>query len=225
MNAIISYMDYNVKILLKDKLPMIWSILLPSLFLFMNKTNVLYVKDLRFWWCYIIVSSYIYGVGIHALVLKESGCLKTIFSINKNSFYFFFGNLLTQIMYSFTCLFIFNLLAFMLFKFNILILLTYSLAMILMLIPIGFLGFSITLLKKIHVNSLSTFVNIVFMLLFYCLSANYSYNFLNPLYYLSNVIMIKKCLDIFVYVFSSIVFVIIGIYSIKRFSVIPTERR
>lgn len=225
MYPIIAYLKYNIKMLSKDKLPMVWSILLPSIFLIINKTNVLYVQDLRFWWSYIIVSSYIYGIGLYALSLRESGCLKTTFSINHNRFSFFFGILLTQVLYSFVCITIFNILVFMIYRFHVMALFLYSNAMILLLIPIGFLGFSITLIKKIHVNSLSTLVNIIFMVLFYLLSFNTEYYYINPLYYFSNVIMIRTILEIIFFLVTSIIMILIGVYSIKQFSAIPTERR
>lgn len=218
MHQIISYLKYNIKMIIRDKIPMLWSILLPSVFLLMSRDNVEVELDLRFWWGYIILSSYIYGIGIYALTLKESGTLKTSFSICNNSFFFFFGNLFTQIIYSSTCILCFNILVFFLYKFSIMKLLLYSMLMIILLIPIAFMGFAITLLKNVHINSLSTITNILFMILFFMLSINSEYRYLNPLYYFSNVIMFRSLVEICRYCIISILMLLIGNISIKVFS-------
>nr|WP_288825077.1 hypothetical protein [uncultured Clostridium sp.] len=225
MQIILSYYKYNIKILLQDKLPLIWSILIPFVFLLFNNDSINNALDLRYWWAYIIVTSYIYGVGIYSMTLKESGVLKTLFSINYQPFGFFMGNLLTQITYCITCVGIFNIFSTVYLKLYIIDVFVYSLLIILLSIPIAFLSMIITLSKKIHVNSLSAIINILMMIFFFSMSYDTPLNKINPLLYYSNLITLNSRESLIIYVIISLFFVIIGSVCIKKFTVIPIERR
>lgn len=225
MNQIMAYFIYNIKMLSKDKLPIFWSVILPSVFLILNKDNISGEQDLRFWWGYIIITSYIFGIGLYALTLKESGVLKTSFSISDKPMFFFLGNLLTQIIFSGVCMLLFNGFVVFLYRFSVWKLLVYSVQMMVMLIPVAFFGFCITLIRKVHVNSLSTFANIVFMVLFYSLGIPTDFYKINPLYYFSNVIMINNPRDFVLYAGISLAMVLAGSYSIFKFTPLPIERR
>lgn len=102
LNKISAYVILNVKSLVKDKIPFVWSILLPLIMYVFNKEQITKESDLTYWWIYMISCSYIYGVGLFALELKEDGCLRTIFSIDNSPANFFLGNLITQI--AFVCI-------------------------------------------------------------------------------------------------------------------------
>ena len=82
------------------KISLLWSITLPLITFFMNHSNVTSEWDMIFWWVYIIICAYVYGIGIYALHLKEYGSLKTIFSINNSPWCFFLGNLLFKCLVS-----------------------------------------------------------------------------------------------------------------------------
>lgn len=225
MVQIISYYKYNIKILAQDKIPLIWSIIVPSVFLFLNKQFVYTIIDLRFWWAYIIISSYIYGVGIYAMTMKESGALKTLFSISNTPFLFFFGNLLTQITYCVVCVSIFNIIAILLFRFSFLLIFYYSIKIILLSIPIAFLGMILTLFKKIHVNSLSSLTNIIMMIFFFSMNIDGPLQKINPIRFYADIILIQTKPALTYYVFTGLLFIILGVACITRFSVIPVEKR
>jgi len=225
MVQVISYYKYNIKILAQDKIPLIWSIIVPSVFLFLNKQFVYTIIDLRFWWAYIIISSYIYGVGIYAMTMKESGTLKTLFSISNTPFLFFFGNLLTQITYCVVCVSIFNIIAILLFRFSFLLIFYYSIKIILLSIPIAFLGMILTLFKKIHVNSLSSLTNIIMMIFFFSMNIDGPLQKVNPIRFYADIILIQTKPALIYYVFTGLLFIILGVVCIIRFSVIPVEKR
>lgn len=225
MVQIISYYKYNIKILAQDKIPLIWSIIVPSVFLFLNKQFVYTIIDLRFWWAYIIISSYIYGVGIYVMTMKESGSLKTLFSISNTPFLFFFGNLLTQITYCVVCVSIFNIIAILLFRFSFLLIFYYSIKIILLSIPIAFLGMILTLFKKIHVNSLSSLTNIIMMIFFFSMNIDGPLQKVNPIRFYADIILIQTKPALTYYVFTGLLFIILGVVCITRFSVIPVEKR
>lgn len=225
MNQVNAYILLNIKILSKDKISYVWSILMPSIFLLLNRRNVIEIQDLRFWWVYIVLNSFIYGIGLHSLILRESGSLKTSFSIHKNSFLFFVANLITQMLYSFVCICIFNIVSFILYGFSFLHLLVYAILSVVILIPVAFLSFNLTLIKKVHPNSLSTLMSIMLILMFSSLSFQSSYYKMNPIYYISKLLILSSWKEIVIYLIISTITIGISIYSILSFSSIPTERR
>ena len=188
MDQVIAFFVLNVKMLKKDKLKMIWSLTMPAFFLIINCDKVVEMTDMRFGWTYIIISSYIYGIGIHSLTEKEAGTLKTAFSISGKAYTFFFANLFTQIVYSFVCLFLFNLVSTILYGFSFFYMNLYSVLYLILFIPIAFFCYNITLIRNVHVNSLSVFVNIVFIMLFLSIGVNRTLDKFNPFIYFSNLL-------------------------------------
>jgi ABC-2 type transport system permease protein len=225
MNIILSYYKYNIKVLLQDKLPLIWSVLIPVVFLLFNQNSINNAIELRYWWTYIIITSYIYGVGVYSVTMKESGVLKTLFSVSYQPLGFFLANLFTQITYSFTCVFIFDIFSAVYLNISILEVLLYSFIMIILSIPIAFISMVITLPKKIHVNSLSAIINILMMIFFISMSYESPINKVNPLLYYSNLIAVCFTDSIFIYTIISSIFIVIGLLCINKFTVIPIERR
>ena len=118
LNKIFAYVTINVKSLLKDKIPFLWSVLLPLVMFYIDKDRLAKEGNLIYWWVYMILCSYIYGIGLYALEMKENGCLKTYFSINNSSVDFFIGNLLTQIVFCFVSIGIFDAVAIIVKRFN-----------------------------------------------------------------------------------------------------------
>ena len=97
---ILAYTILNMKSLLKDKISFIWAILLPMVMFLLNFQNIENEKDFIPWWVYMVLCSFVYGIGVYTLELKETGCLRTIFSIHYSPIAFFLGNLTTQIIFS-----------------------------------------------------------------------------------------------------------------------------
>lgn len=222
MNIIKAYVIINLKMLLKDKLPLIWSILFPSLFIILNNNQINGVLDLRFYWTYIIVNSYIFGVGIHALTQREYGLLKTYFSIKNSRFEFFISNIFTQIIFIEACLLVVNIFCYCLMGIPFLNMFFLSNILMIMLLPIAFFSCTLTLFKKIHCHSLSSFCTILITICLFVMPYNVP---LNPLLYAANVINIKTGTEIFVYLLVSIGFVTIGLISVYQYSPISNEVR
>ena len=99
LNSILAYVTFNIKALLKNKISFVWSIALPLVMFWIDKDAISSEIELIYWWVYMVLCSYIYGIGLYALELRESGSLRTIFSIQRSSWSFFLGNLLTQILF------------------------------------------------------------------------------------------------------------------------------
>lgn len=225
MYQIVAFAEVNIKLLIKDKLSFIWSIVLPTVMLLTNMESVGGYKDLRFWWVYIIVSSFLFGIGIYALQLKESGIMRVVFSINNNPWTFFGGNFLTQIIYSMICLIIFNFIAYLLIGVSYIESMRYSLKAILYCIPIGFLGYNFTLLRTIHVKTLETIASITIFVLFIVMNRNTFLNKVNPLYIISNMVIEEDIEKVLIYLVASIVMILCSLYSVSNYTCLSNERR
>ncbi|MCI9351592.1 MAG: hypothetical protein HFE54_06575, partial [Turicibacter sp.] len=179
---------------------------------------------LRFYWAYIIFSAYVFGIGLHALHLKEQGCLKTYFSIKPTRLAFFIANLLTQMTFSFVTLLIFNFLGAQVLNVNVLPLIGASTLLMIGGIPLAFLFYGLTLFKRVHYQSLNTLMVIVTSFCLLGQSVWGRMGILNPLNYLAMILEMKG--KPFVgYFLMSFAFIAIGCYSIKKFSVMSNEVR
>ena len=89
LNSILAYVTFNIKALLKNKISFVWSIALPLVMFWIDKDAISSEIELIYWWVYMVLCSYIYGIGLYALELRESGSLRTIFSIQRSSWSFF----------------------------------------------------------------------------------------------------------------------------------------
>lgn len=225
MKRAMAYVMLNVKSLLKDKLPFVWSIFLPLVMFFIEKDNITQEKDLIYWWIYMILCAYIYGVGLYALELKESGCLRTIFSIYNSSIVFFIGNLITQIVFCIISLSIFDLSVFFIKSFSLIRLFKYSIISIFLCIPFAFLGYVLVMIKTVHVNTIRTLLSIALFGMFMLLSVDSPYNKFNPMYYLSAILMSYTQQNIVIYVCVSLVTIVLGGIGIFRFDPNSNERR
>lgn len=220
-----AYYFLNLKMLNKDKLTLIWTTLLPSVFLMINFNNVHDLLELRFWWTYIIVTSYVFGIGIHALRQKEDGTLKTYFSIKNTPLLFFLANLFTQITFSFVSILLFNLLASLLFNFSIILLTYYSTLLILISIPFAFFCYNISLIRKVHFNSLTTCASMFIFVCMVMMSVNTNLNMFNPIIYISQTLTMSSIQEYLVYTVVSLFCIATGGYSIKHYSAISHEVR
>lgn len=220
-----SYAVFNIKMLLKDKIPLLWSIALPLITFFMNYNIVSTEWDMTYWWVYIIVCSYIYGVGVYALQLKEQGSLKTIFSINKSPGCFFLGNLFTQIIFSLVSVNLLNVVVVIVRDLSFFKLFFYSLATIIISIPVAFFGYNLTLIKKIHANTINSIFTMLIFGLFILLNTDMKLNYYNPLAFMANMIIERSLKNIGYYLMFSILVITISVYSIVKFEPISNERR
>ena len=89
LNSILAYVTFNIKALFKNKISFVWSIALPLVMFWIDKDAISSEIELIYWWVYMVLCSYIYGIGLYALELRESGSLRTIFSIQRSSWSFF----------------------------------------------------------------------------------------------------------------------------------------
>lgn len=225
INKIFAYVNLNLKSLLKDKISFLWSVLLPMIMFYLNKDMINSERELIYWWVYMLLCSYVYGVGLYALELKEAGSLRVIFSIEPSVFTFFLGNLFTQFAFSMISIFLFDSIVLLFKPFSMVKLFGYSVLYIIMCIPLAFLGYGLTLLKKTHVNSIRTLFSILVFGMFMLLNTESSYNKYNPMYYLAQMLCQRSWQCIGEYFGFASVCILIGVIAIYRFEPNSNERR
>lgn len=177
----------NLTVLLKDKISLIWGLLLPTITLLFNMNNIQSSSVLVYWWVYIFFTAFIYGVGLYALSEKDSGILIFIYSIKWINFQFFLGCLLTQIVYGLICMILFNLLASILLSFNFIILCLYGLLSLIICIPLAFISYNFTYIKSLYSTSITSICNILVFSMFITIGFSNNLNHYNPLYKMAQI--------------------------------------
>lgn len=225
LNSILAYVTFNIKALLKNKISFVWSIALPLVMFWIDKDAISSEVELIYWWVYMVLCSYIYGIGLYALELRESGSLRTIFSIQRSSWSFFLGNLLTQILFCIISIGIFDIVVIIAKGFSITHILFYSIYTILVCIPFAFLSYVVTLLPGVHADTIRTIFSVVIFGMFMLLSTDLAINRYNPMFYISQMLMQKSMNNLILYSIVSLVSIALGMLGIIKFEPGSNERR
>ena len=225
LNSILAYVTFNIKALLKNKISFVWSIALPLVMFWIDKDVISSEIELIYWWVYMVLCSYIYGIGLYALELRESGSLRTIFSIQRSSWSFFLGNLLTQILFCIISIGIFDIVVIIAKGFSITHILFYSIYTILVCIPFAFLSYVVTLLPGVHADTIRTIFSVVIFGMFMLLSTDLAINRYNPMFYISQMLMQKTMNNLILYSIVSLVSIALGMLGIIKFEPGSNERR
>ncbi|MBM7633168.1 hypothetical protein [Geomicrobium sediminis] len=225
MNVIQAYYILNMKILLKEKLPLLWSTALPVIFLFINGQYVQDTMFLNYFWAIIIFACYIFGVGLQAVRLREAGLLKTYFSMNPSRMLFFISLVLTQMTSAFISMVILNSIAALFFPVSFVEAMLYSTLLIFLALPVAFLSANLTMLHKSSYQTLSTVIAIIFFISLFTLTFEHMINYVNPLVYLSQILFMQGAFEYLVYVIGSALCIITGVYSLRNYRVNSIMRR
>lgn len=226
MSEVITLFRLNILLLLKDKVSLVWSLLLPTIMLFINSKEITSINNLSYWWIYIVFNSFIYGVGVFALQEKDSGALSIIFSIKWIPKQFFFGLLLTQILYSLFCLALFNIIPVVMFNFNYIELMFFSLLAILITIPVAFVGYNTTYFKNLYASTISSICNILVFLCFIIINVRTPFNFINSFLIIGNELgnFMDGKINL-IYIIISLLLIVISLPSIIYFKPLSNESR
>lgn len=225
MNVIKAYYILYIKILTKAKLTYVWSIILPAVMIIMSRSYGYTELDMRFYYAYIIFTSYLFGVGLHIIEVRQGGGLKVFFSIREARYEFFIAMVLTQITYSITCICILNLMVVLLYKLNFLILSLEMVIMVLGALPAAFASCALSLFKKIRYENANTLATILIMICAFSVGSPSKWNILNPLYLTSNIILINSWKNLIAYISVSAAAILLGLISIRNYSVMSYEVR
>ena len=209
-----AYAIISVKSLLKDKVSFIWGLIFPLIMYVINR-DAINETDLVYWWTYMLMCSFLYGIGLYTVELRDNGCLRTFFSINESRWAFFIGELITQTIYSLVVLFVFDCIVCVIENYNIIKVFYLSLMNIILVVPVAFGGYIVTLLKKIHYESVKTIISMLLFLTFISVSVDSikEYNLLN-IYY--SIIVNHTPIIIWGYIVFSVFSIFIGIIAIQK---------
>lgn len=128
-------------------------------------------------------------------------------------------------MFSFISVNLLNLIVVILLPLSFFRLFLYSFITIIACLPVAFVSYNLTLVKKVHANTINSIFTMLIFGLFILLNTNIELNKYNPLSILSNVLIDHKNEDVLKYVTISIFLVLISMYSIVKFEPISNERR
>ncbi|MBO2944989.1 hypothetical protein JJQ72_13505 [Paenibacillus sp. F411] len=158
----------NLKMLLFEKVAFVWTVIFPLFIALVMQRGVLdstssnldMMKYMFWFWAFIIISTFLNGIGLQSARLKESGLLKTYTLIAGSKYPIIFGIVLTQVAFAILSLMIFTTILTLIydifsFKLLILMLITVFISM-----PLAFAAFGIALLP-VQVSSVSTLLNIL----------------------------------------------------------------
>ncbi|MDO7907635.1 hypothetical protein Q5741_14590 [Paenibacillus sp. JX-17] len=187
-----SFTLLNLKIQISEKIAVVWSLLFPVVFAFMYKNSNGQLDDegkmyyMAFFWSFIIVVTFIQNVGLYLARLREMGQLKTYVLIAGTKTPFILSALLTQIIFCYLSMSIFNLVLGVYMDILSVKLFLYSALMMLCSLPFGAATLILTTLPA-KVSSTAAIINIAFIPLSWL--ANHSgslpelLKILNPFYF------------------------------------------
>ena len=233
-----AYFLLGVKAMSKDWLGFVWGLTFPGISLFLRAHSMdaaqyvdlsMYVLGLRFLWAFVIINAYLFGIGFNAAELRESGNLRTYFSIRPAKVQFFIAKLLTQVVFVLLCLTIFNAAAAAVIGRGFIYMMGRTLFMVAASLPFAFLAAGVTLVRKVFLNSLRTLVSIATALLTVLAMGTFGdFNvlaFVNPVSFVGETLTMRYANDFVYWGVVSLLFVVVGVLSVWRFTPISKEVR
>lgn len=171
------------------------------------------------------MSSSLSGVGIRALQLRKGEAMHMVFSVNNDPWIFLGDNSLTQILYSFICLGVFNLVAYFLVGVDYFEATGCSTRTVAYCIPIGFLGYNSTLLRNVRVRTLETITSTIISVLFILMSVDSTWNRINPPYMISDPVTETDWKRVLIYLLTGIVIILYSLRSVSNYIYLSNEWR
>lgn len=243
MRQVLAFYLLYLKMLLAEKIALIWSVIFPVVIALVFQRGFLndatdekeIVQYISFFWVFIIISIYINGIGLQIARIREYGLLKTYVMITGNRYTFLTAILLTQISFGVISLLLFTSIVsiyYRAFSFNLLL---SSLIVLLVSFPLAIASVSIAAIP-IKFNNLSTIMNIlVYPLFFLSLNSRSSnlLNYVNPYYIIHEItkIVINLLMGIdytynfYLLLLSILLYLVVGLFIIKRFNLLSLTSR
>ncbi|QWU07012.1 ABC transporter permease [Heyndrickxia coagulans] len=243
MRQVLAFYLLYLKMLLAEKIALIWSVIFPVVIALVFQRGFLndatdekeIVQYISFFWAFIIISTYINGIGLQIARIREYGLLKTYVMITGNRYTFLTAILLTQISFGAISLLLFTSIVsiyYRAFSFNLLL---SSLIVLLVSFPLAIASVSIAAIP-IKFNNLSTIMNIlVYPLFFLSLNSRSSnlLNYVNPYYIIHEIteIVINLLMGIdytynfYLLLLSILLYLVVGLFIIKRFNLLSLTSR
>lgn len=115
MRKFFSFYRIYLKILLVEKVSFFYSLLLPILIaiLYLSSFDGVWTMEAKFisislFWSFIIINTYINGIGLQLSTIRDQGTLKTYQAITGNRYIFLIAIVLVQFTVAFVCVLLFS---------------------------------------------------------------------------------------------------------------------
>lgn len=249
MRQIYGMFILNIKILLSEKIVLLWTTILPIIIFVMsaNRSSLENFNDqhtfIAYFWSFIILSTFFNGVGIHIMKLRDLGLLKTYTLISGNKRNIVFGIILSQLIISALSIMIFSIVVTLIYQIDVFTLTLAGMTLLLCIfIPISIISLILTIIPIRH-TSLSTILNILLYILF-IMSLNHTnialdtiggvLNIFNPFNFILDVnILILSFMNVsdtistlnYYNFYSIVILCLLGIISYKKLNLVSMEYR
>jgi len=239
MHAIQSYFILYLKIMVTDKIPFLWTIGLPLVLAlaYGTQNDFTYADFLSYiplFWGYIILSTYLNGIGLQLARMREHGLMKTYIMISGNKLSCILAMILVQMVFAAVSLVFFTITVSLVSGMFSLQLIGLALLVLVGSVPLAFASTLLTLVP-FKISSMTTLANIVMYPLFLLSTRQneYWFSYFNPFYTIRQlafeILQFFKALDVSingpVLLTALLVYLLSGLFAIKRFNLLSILTR
>lgn len=183
MNQLNSFLVFNLKSMLKDRITLVWTLIFPILLIiinfsiYQNSVKTIEEKEILLvqFWSFMTIMVLLNGIAVEIANIREVGTLKS---------YVMLAILVTQILILSISITVITILFTILFKLFSLKILLYAFIYILLIVPISFVFLVVTSLP-FKASSIATISTILSIALFYIVNMQlFGLEWINPLHFL-----------------------------------------
>ncbi|MCJ0913378.1 MULTISPECIES: hypothetical protein [Mammaliicoccus] len=192
MNPLNSFLVFNLKSILKDRITLVWTLIFPILMIIINfsvyQNSVKTIEDKEIllvqFWSFMTILILLNGIAVEIANIREVGALKSYVMLAGSKYPFILAILVSQILILSISISVISILFMALFKLFSLKILLYAFIYILLIIPISFIFLVVTSLP-FKASSIATISTILSIALFYIVNMQlFGLEWINPLHFL-----------------------------------------
>ncbi len=192
MNQLNSFLVFNLKSILKDRITLVWTLIFPILMIIINfsvyQNSVKTIEDKEIllvqFWSFMTIMILLNGIAVEIANIREVGALKSYVMLAGSKYPFILAILVSQILILSISITVISILFMALFKLFSLKILLYAFIYILLIIPISFIFLVVTSLP-FKASSIATISTILSIALFYIVNMQlFGLEWINPLHFL-----------------------------------------
>ncbi|MGY0684435.1 hypothetical protein ACW7DJ_07320 [Mammaliicoccus sciuri] len=192
MNQLNSFLIFNLKSILKDRITLVWTLIFPILLIIINfsiyQNSVKTIEDKEIllvqFWSFMTIMVLLNGIAVEIANIREIGALKSYVMLAGSKYPFILAILVSQILILSISITVISIIFMILFKLFSLKILLYAFIYILLIIPISFVFLVVTSLPY-KASSIATISTILSIALFYIVNMQlFGLEWINPLHFL-----------------------------------------
>lgn len=192
MNQLNSFLVFNLKSMLKDRITLVWTLIFPILLIIINfsiyQNSVKTIEDKEIllvqFWSFMTIMVLLNGIAVEIANIREVGALKSYVMLVGSKYPFILAILVSQILILSISITVISIIFMILFKLFSLKILLYAFIYILLIIPISFIFLVVTSLP-FKASSIATISTILSIALFYIVNMQlFGLEWINPLHFL-----------------------------------------